>query len=697
MAGQNDIELDIGLKLDPSELKKTVKTVADVAEQIDKIWDAASKSMQKRLKANLNNPQYMAFGGISPGIEENFRALEDAVTSNLHRLKNPRNSLLKYYQKENLPNNLIRLEMLQRYANMFSPYSGVYKDIADLKKLTAEDNIDPQVGVGKYGVNQRRVNRFRGILYNASLAFPDIVNREVLEIAEYFRDINLKSGSQNRAANRYVQDKKYNMASVARAANYMLLDPTNPNLRALNEIYGLGLEPTGKTAGRYSQKAFDNLSLMAYHGLEAQKNKEALKSWGLSAKDRNAYFLAYKEHMKKFIDLQEKLFPQEKTIAENLKKLNRADVFRFGKGAYLSNILSAAGGFAIGRTLANAGSEMLQSYWGEAIPRNVYASQQAYYKRWETGGKAFGTVAGGIIGAILGSFFGPGGTVAGASIGSGIGSFGGLYGTYKGTKYEADIKSSTDVMSRLKAKTLFGAGYNPYFAQQITTMGFANGEAALQQLSHNAMTFRSRVMLGQVGEQEWLYLSMMPNYFNALMSGVTGQELARIYANDLNAIGDKSMRYLIGENLGGTEALAMATNKEFPGLYDRFASTASKYDTMIQPLEAGYVGTRAKSTLESTKQNLQEIVNTAFRADPTIFGDQYLVKLKQAGIVASGDAWEAKERWSQMLGMDKNGKLMVVKEINNIVNIDGEEVSRETKTADQMYEENLQSFYVGGN
>ena len=405
--------------------------------------------------------------------------------------------------------------------------------------------------------------------------------------------------------------------------------------------------------------------------------------------------------MRQFIRLQQKLFPQEKEIATNLKKLNQSDIIKFGgKGSestrWLKTLTGSGVGFAGLNRLTSAATSMLESYWGESIQRNVYASQQAYYKRWEIGGKAAGTAAGGIIGAILGGLIGgPAGSMVGAGIGGGVGSAAGLYGTYMGTKYQGDIKSSNDIMARIRAKTLYGRGYNPYFAQQITDFGIANGEAALQQMSHNAQTFRARVMLGQVGEQEWLYLSMMPNYFNALMSGVSGQELSRIYANDLKAIGDPSMRYVVGEALGGTEALAMATNPYFDKTYGKMASMASQYDARIQPLETGFVSTRAWVANENVRKNFEEIVNTAFRADPTIFNKQHLTALRAMGIdLGESDVWREKQRQEARLNFRELGKNIT---LVNVINVDGEEVKRETKTADQMYEENLQSFYIGGN
>lgn len=698
---QNDLNLVIGAEVNKNDLKGVVKSVEDVAAEVEKIFTRTTSSITKKLASKEGNP--LGVGAIHQKFLADMKELEQNWWP---YVKGSRKNLARYFAKK-YGHDLGDLDALDKFLGQITPYSNLYSNIANLKSRTAKNEIAPDIGLGQYGVLQRYANRFLGTMYGWSFRLPGVVNRDVLETGEYFRDINRKSGSQNRSALRYTQDKKYRESALSQARDYLMLTGDTDILRQLSAAYGFDFKAsTDKIPEKVNAQALSDLITWSQYGLSAQAHKQALLAGGLSKEDMAYHTVGYREDMRQFIRLQQKLFPQEKEIATNLKKLNQSDIIKFGgKGGdgWLKTVVGSGLGLAGMNRLAAAAGSMLESYWGESIQRNVYASQQAYYKRWEIGGKVAGSVAGGVIGAIVGGAIGsvlPGvgtaaGSMVGAGIGGGAGSAAGLYGTYMGTKYQGDIKSSNDIMARIRAKTLYGRGYNPYFAQQITDFGIANGEAAVQQMSHSAQTFRARVMLGQVGEQEWLYLSMMPNYFKALMSGVTGQDLARIYANDLKAIGDPSMRYVVGEALGGTEALAMATNPYFDKTYGKMASMASQYDARIQPFETGYVSTRAWVANENVKKNFEEILNTAFRADPTIFNKQHLTALRAMGIdLGESDVWREKQRKEAWLNFRELGKNIT---LVNVINVDGEEVKRETKTADQMYEENLQSFYIGGN
>lgn len=698
---QNDLEFTSEITLDTTKARKSLQ---ELSAEVSKVFQQTSALASASLLSSnfgfssLTTPYAKNIQELKKILGAHGKSIAPLLPDATKAEKAAHNKALKDFASAQ--HKIGDLAALAQFMAHISKYDTLYSDIKGLQELTANNAIAPDVGLGRYGVYQRYANRFQGLLYKGNLAFPNIVGQAQLELGEYHRDINRKSGSQNRSALRYIKDKQYRESALQQARDYLLLTGDTDILRQLSAAYGFDFSATtDKVPEKVNAQALNDLITWSQYGLSAQAHKQALLGGGLSKEEKAYHTVGYREDMRQFIRLQQKLFPQEKEIATNLKKLNQSDIIRFGgKGGdgWLKTLIGSGVGLAGMNRLASAAGSMLESYWGESIQRNVYASQQAYYKRWEIGGKVAGSAAGGIIGAIIGGLIGgPAGSMVGAGIGGGIGSSAGLYGTYKGKKYEGDLKSSNDMMARVRAKTLYGRGYNPYFAQQITDFGIANGEAALQQMSHSAQTFRARVMTGQVGEQEWFYLSMMPNYFNALMSGVTGHELANIYAKDLDAISDPSIKYMVGESLGGTEALAMATSPFFSKNYARMVATANKYDTMLQPFVAGYAGTKAWAVEQNVKKDYEEIVNSAFRADPTIFGDQYLVKLKQMGISESKSDWRqgAAEAIEALTGK----KVIVVKEINNVINVDGEEVKRETKTADQMYEESLQSFYVGGN
>lgn len=666
---QNDIEFTGSIKLDINQAKQDLQSFA---KEVDKVFQRTGDLVTQSL-------QNKRFG---------FSALTNQYASGLHRIDNILTSHKKTAaaQKINLPedatpeekkmaaaiNDAIaknltkaqasrdRLAALNKFINKASRYDTLYSDISGLQGVTANDAIDPATGLGRYGVYQRYANRFLGILYSGNLAFPGIVNQAALEKGEFYRDINRKTGSMNRSALRYVQDKTYSASSVARARNFMLLDSDNTVLQQLNDIYDMGMKPTDKKPGRYSQKAFDALKVWAETGIRAQKHKEALESGNLTKSEKAYHMAGYSKDMRDFIAMQKKLFPEEKTIAENLKKLNQADLTKFrGNGA--TDWFSVLGGSALANKILQGGVGMLESYWGESIPRNVYASKQAYYKRWEIGGGVAGTAGGAAIGGIIGSIIPGLGTMLGAGIGAALGNaLGPLYGQYKQTKVQSDVVSANAMIQRVRNQSLYGANYNSWFAQ---AMGDITGGDGMAELADKSMSLRARMMLGQVSEYDMLYYSMMPNYYSALMSGVTGERLASIYASDLRAIGDPSMRYVVGQAIGGTNAYAMANNPYFGKAYGALAGFSRQYEGVTRPLETGYMTSVIRVGGKNIEKGWRELVHTSRRGDEDFY-------TKPGG------------RYGQdtMSYTTDNGITFV-----NIINLDGEEIKKEIKTADEVY------------
>ena len=671
---ESDITFGIGLELNENDLKKTVRSMQDVANQIEKIFEHTASVMTQKL-ADKNATTSLGMAGIEPAVEKNFRALENRVSSLFPKMKNPRASLEKLYKKEGRPNTLDKLERLEKIATYLAPYDQVYAGINTLRAQAAADSIDPTEGQGIYGVLQRYINRFRGVLYNANLDVPDVITRRVLEAGEYYKDINLKNGSMFRSALRYIQEKKYSAASLSRAGDYLWY-AGGGDLQLLSDIYGLNIGTEAKGApSRVSAKSKEALEAWIGAGLSAQTHKEALLAGGLSKEERAYHFYGYKEDMKQFIGLQKKLFPEEKAIAENLKKLNKSDLVRFGgggagRGSAESGIWTAIGAKAAKDIFRTAG-DMLESYWGESITRNAYASRQAYLSRWTKGEKIAGSVIGGVIGGLIGGAPGAGiGYSAGGEVFS-------MFGKYNETKYKADIKSSTDMLGRIRNQALWGSSYNTYFAKALTDIGIANGESAMGGLADKSMGFRARMMLGQVGEQEMLYMSMMPNYYAALMAGITGPSLLNTYKRDLDAIGDPSMRYLVGQSIGNTEAFAAARSPYFNAIYSSTIGTTSAYEGALSRVQGGFVSGRLSAAMETLTRDFSEIFASIRRGDSTIYQGPGKNQLYQ----------EALDQYKFLTG-ERN--------LTVIVNVDGEEIKRSVVNQDQLYTNDLQLYTVGG-
>ena len=666
----NDITFGIGLELNENDLKKTVRSMQDVANQIEKIFEHTASAMTQRL-ANKGATTSLGMAGIEPAVERNFRVLENRVSSLFPKMKNPRKRLEDLYKKEGRPNTLHKLETLERVAQGLAPYDMVYAGINTLRDKAAADSIDPAEGQGIYGVLQRYINRCRGHLYNANLSVPDVITRKVLEAGEYYRDINLKSGSMFRSALRYVQDKKYSANSLSRAGDYLWY-AGGGDLQLLSDIYGLNIgTEASKAPSRVSAKSKAALEAWIGAGLGAQTHKEALLGGGLTQDEYDYHFSGYKDDFKQFIGIFKKLFPEEKAIAENLKKLNKSDLVRFGAGggrgpSSAEGIWTAIGAKAA-KDLFHTGADMLESYWGESITRNAYASRQAYLSRWTKGGKVAGSIIGGILGGLVG---GP----VGAGIGySTLGEVGQLFGKYSETMYKADIKSSSDMMARIRNKALWGNEYNTYFAKALTDIGIANGESAMGGLADRSMSMRARMMLGQVGEQEMLYMSMMPNYYAALMAGVTGPSLLNTYKRDLDAIGDPSMKYLVGQSIGNTEAFAAANNQYFGTMYPSLVRQTTTAESALTRVQHGFVSGRWGSAMETLNKDVSEIFASVRRGDPTVY---------RSGR-DNGAAYQLIQDTAKMLNFRVN------------VFVNGEEIQRNTSN-DQVFLNDLQLYTVGG-
>lgn len=669
-----DITIDVGFNFDDKELNKAIKSIKDVAAAVDVLFTRTASGLRNALSAPRAG-QALGISNILSVTESDFDKLERATWNNISGFNVEK--LARYYKKAGKANPLPMFQQLWKYAKGLKRYDNLYANISNLQNLTAEDKIEPDKGLGEYGVLQRYANRWLGHLYYGNALFPSIVSRSALEWGEYYRDINRKSGSMNRSALRYVQDRKYSASSLSRAGDYMLL-AGDGSLQLLSDIYGLGLGTDASSApGRISQKARDALDMWSSAGLRAQAHKEALLAGGLSKGEYEYHLSGYKQDMHDFIALQKKLFPEEKAIAENLKKLNKSDLVTFGRGpgdktTAGSGVWTALAGKVAKDIFRNAGG-MLESYWGESVTRNAYASREAFLGRVKTGGKIIGSVIGGLLGALTGNPMAMG---AGYAAG---GEIGGLFGSYGETKFKADVRSSNDMMARIRNQALWGSGYNTYFAKAITDVGIANGESAMGGLADRSMSMRARMMLGQVGEQEMLYMSMMPNYYAALMAGVTGPELMRIYKNDLDAIGDSSMKYLVGQAIGNTEALATAQNPYFNSFYNSVAGTSAGYERSLSGLTAGFYRGRETGALETMVRDVEEIFSSGRRGNRLIYQGGYTNRTYQ--------------EYQDVMAWLKGNNVQFV---NNIVLPDGEVIKSDVKTADEVYMNTLQSYSVGG-
>ncbi len=191
-----------------------------------------------------------------------------------------------------------------------------------------------------------------------------------------------------------------------------------------------------------------------------------------------------------------------------------AELEALGKTAKITGLLLSA---------SSAGATMYyQSKWAQDAARNVTASNMAYYQRWESGGQ----IAGGAIGAIAGALIGgPIGAIIGAT---GLGGLAGLWGNYKQKELEGVLKTVATTTGARRDYLMFRGTSGFSMGQAMEDAGFGTA-SDLNNMRWTSQTLPGAMALGMVGEQDMLMLSLMPEYFSALMGGADAATLAAAY------------------------------------------------------------------------------------------------------------------------------------------------------------------------
>lgn len=206
----------------------------------------------------------------------------------------------------------------------------------------------------------------------------------------------------------------------------------------------------------------------------------------------------------------------------------------------------------------SAGATMYyQSKWAQDVARDVTAANMAYYQRWESGGQ----IAGGAIGAIVGTLIGgPIGAVIGAT---GLGGIAGLWGNYKQKELEGVLKTVATTTAARRDYLMFRGTSGFAMGQAMEDAGFGTA-SDLNNMRWTSQTLPGAMALGMVGEQDMLMLSLMPEYFAALMGGADAATLAQAYSTSVNRL-PVQLRPLVSTSApGGSQGMyANAIDPQF--------------------------------------------------------------------------------------------------------------------------------------
>lgn len=155
--------------------------------------------------------------------------------------------------------------------------------------------------------------------------------------------------------------------------------------------------------------------------------------------------------------------------------------------------------------------------------------------------------AGGAIGATLGLALAPILGPLGPMLGGAVGAIAGGWG--ERSKAAATV-GKLDSIEMLRMRNLYGSRAGSFFMMRLMNQeGYATAEdftnlAAASNVAPYAAAF------GKVSEDQWTALSFMPNYFNALFSGGTPEQLMAAYKKDMRVLGP-GMGQLMTSMAGG--------------------------------------------------------------------------------------------------------------------------------------------------
>lgn len=296
------------------------------------------------------------------------------------------------------------------------------------------------------------------------------------------------------------------------------------------------------------------------------------------------------------------------------------------QAAWLTFATSVAGKAVVGA--AEYASFALPSIWNEAVTRNVMASRHAQLDRYERRAGIIGNVAGyalggavggvalGAIGAKIGAGVGaalgtiaPGignviGATAGIAIGGAIGAgVGKLVGPLLAAKEKADLarkEATRDIaLNARRDFYLYGGKAGHSFGKMLEDSKLASA-SSYNQMRWTGETLPGAMAFGMLGEQDMLMLSLMPEYYAALMNGESGSELAAAYQRSANNL-PTMLRPLVATSVPG-------------GSQDMYsASQDPLFSRMYWDDRAGLTGTSDTALVGLSEAMLSAAINVAAR------------------------------------------------------------------------------------
>lgn len=249
--------------------------------------------------------------------------------------------------------------------------------------------------------------------------------------------------------------------------------------------------------------------------------------------------------------INEGLREQTKATKDNTTTLTTGIKF----AGVATAITGVAGAISSGITAYN---NVMAAGYGDPI-HGWTSKRSAAASSYSTWGAIIGGILGGAAGAALAPF--TGGTslalgAAGAGAGAGIGgAIGGVAGSTANKNYTRELSTQEDFINSYRWSALYGdRKLRERYAALVETTGMASS-ADVEGLTNASTTIGAAAAFGGISDQEWLALSMHPNYFAALMNGASEMELLTAYRKDAKALGPGMAQFFVKSLPGMNENL----------------------------------------------------------------------------------------------------------------------------------------------
>ena len=293
-----------------------------------------------------------------------------------------------------------------------------------------------------------------------------------------------------------------------------------------------------------------------------RNREEYLNSLFVAREDLQAAYRASKAAETLTDEDRKNYYHDIRNINKEIKRLNR------GLPKFIDDYKTITAVGAVGTAF---GSKLSSTITG------IYGNMETPFSQIRDIGNSVTKAAGGVIGTVIGGIIGTavGMPWLGTALGGAVGSVAG--GTGERTKAAADA-SKPQAIAMLRYRSLYGnrigaAGYNAALMAQKT--GYVTAQDVMG-MAAGSNTFMASAAFGGISEQQWLALSMMPNYYNALVSGASVEEQMAAYAQDMNVLGSGMGQYMTGllGGLGPNENIRAFVQS------DSFARFLSDYDKL---------------------------------------------------------------------------------------------------------------------